>query len=145
MTEFILSSKTQDEILERIEKMKGNNFFGFETGNLVNFLEFENAKEFLKDDVTKDEWEKVREFDPAKEIKRYMSFAWEKANDHRGLSSSRSLSHMRAWLWLDGQDDLLKFLDNDSNYAPYGKPVLSKICLHYGLPDEHDGNMDCHD
>jgi len=135
--------KSQSEILERIKKVEKDDFFGVERGNLIAYLEFENAKEFLEDGVTKEKWNKNKS-DPVEDLKKYMPFAWEKANDHRGLSSGRSLSHMRGWLWLDGQDDLVDFLNDESNYAPYGKPVLSKICAHYSLPDEHDGNMDCH-
>jgi hypothetical protein len=58
-----------------------------------------------------------------------MPFAWEKANDCRGLSANRSIEHMTAWLWMLG-DDLADKMDGLYEY--YGKPCLRAICEKYG-------------
>ena len=124
-------TRTQDEILARIKERKPDDFFGFEVSEYVPFLDYKYAKPFLKPEVTREEWDKDRITDPVFLIKDYMPFAWEKANGCRGISASRSLSHMVAWLWLAGEDELAKATDGDYNH--YGKEKLIKICEHYGL------------
>lgn len=57
----------------------------------------------------------------------YMPFAWDKANNGRGFSASRSMSHYQAWIWLAGDD-----IGDLSEYDSYGKDNLVKICKHYG-------------
>ena len=59
-----------------------------------------------------------------------MGFAWDKANNRRGLSSGRSIDHMRTWLWLDGKDDLAEQIED---YEYYGKPQLVAVCNEYGI------------
>ena len=59
----------------------------------------------------------------------YLSFAFSKANDKRGLSAGRSMEHYTSWLWLDGDEVLHKTLDN---YEDYGIPQLIEICKYLG-------------
>ena len=121
--------RTDDEIISRIDVVTDRDFFGFEVSDLVVRLEYEKAKQFITADVTQKDWEVVSR-EPADVISMmhdYMSFAWEKANEGRGLSAGRSLSHYSAWIWLAG-DDLGDLLD----YEFYGKDKLVLICNHYG-------------
>ena len=120
---------TDGEILERIKSIKKRDFFGFETSDLLIRLPFEKAKPYLNDDAKKEEWEvQPRDRESLlKEMHEYMEFAWDKANDMRGLSAGRSLSRYQAWIWLAGDD-----LGDFSNYEYYGKNELVKICNHYG-------------
>jgi hypothetical protein len=62
----------------------------------------------------------------------YMPFAWDKANDMRGLSAGRSVQHFVGWTWLAGDDELSAWCDDNSNYQHYGKEILVRICEHYG-------------
>ena len=124
--------KTTEHILNRISELEGSDFLGFERGDLIDFLPFEEAKPFLKEGVTADQWEQNVK-DPIDEIKEYMDFAWGKANSNRGISASRSLSHMRAWLWLAGKDDFLAKIGDLQEYTHYGKPHLRAICEHLGV------------
>lgn len=121
--------RTQEEILKRISGRKKRDILGFEWTEYVGSLTFENAKEFLKDDVQENDWK----VETIEELKRraidYMDFAWEKANGCRGISAGRSLSHYVAWLWLLGEDDF----DNIEDYQWYGKDELTKICEYFGL------------
>lgn len=127
-------TRTQDEIVARIEERKEQDFFGFEVGDLVQYLDFEHAKPYLKDEATPEKWEQHRETkDPIDCIKDYMNFAWEKANECRGLSANRSICHMTAWLWLAGEDALVEWVDDERNYRYYGKPALERICDHYAI------------
>lgn len=126
--------RTQEEIVARIQEISNTSRdpFGFEVGNLIERLDYEHAKDFLNDGVTKDEWEaSIANLLPVRETMiDYLSFAWEKANDERGLSAYRSLAHYTSWLWLDGDDHLWKTLEH---YTDYGKPQLISICNYLGV------------
>lgn len=140
--------KSAEEILAEIKRLEDSDLFGFSTGDLIQALPFEAAKPFLKEGVTADQW--VQSTDPEAEIRSYMSFAWDKANNCRGLSAGRSVNHMEAWLWLAGKDELSKRLEDV--YEFYGKPCLVLVCKEYGIDwsklddgnwtnDEDDGGM----
>lgn len=127
-----LTSRTQEEIVKRINAIKEDDFFGFETGDLIEYLDFDHAKEFLKPEVTKKEWNKnCKTLKTAEaQIFEYIPFAWDKANNCRGLSAGRSMNHMRAWLWLAGETDLSRACEH---YNYYGKPNLVDICEKYEI------------
>lgn len=130
--------KTQDEIIARIHAIKASDFFGTQTGDLVEFLDFAKAKEFLTDTAIEAEWKPsplTREY-VLESMRDYMPFAWEKANGFRGLSASRSIDHFTSWIWLLG--DLEEFGDL-SDYEFYGKDKLVSICDKYSLPNHDDG------
>jgi hypothetical protein len=59
----------------------------------------------------------------------YMSFAWDKANNCRGLSAGRSIDHMKAWLWLLGESEMAAKI---AHFSHYGKPQLRAICERFG-------------
>ena len=68
--------RTQEEILKRIDEIKEDDFFGTETSDLIEYLEYKNAKQFLKKDVTKKDWKnKSIDKDVLKEMKGYIDFA----------------------------------------------------------------------
>ena len=128
--------RTEAEIVARIHELSPKDFFGFETGDLIERLSFEAAKPFLKPDYPKEEWEeKCRKPNTLEaitfSIQDYMDFALSKATGHRGLSSTRSVAHYRAWLWLIGDDELVEFIDSPNSYPMYGMPILKKICDNY--------------
>lgn len=121
--------RTDDEIISRINVVTDRDFLGFEVSDLVVRLEYEKAKQFITTDVIQKDWEVVSR-EPADAISMmhdYMPFAWDKANNCRGLSAGRSLSHYSAWIWLAG-DDLGDLLE----YEFYVKDKLVLICNHYG-------------
>ena len=123
---------TQDEILERVEAVRAWDIFGFETTDYIEFLEFRYAARFLKEGVMENQWTpapSTRETVLDK-IKEYMPFAWEKANHRRGLSASRSMCHMKAWLWLLGEVEVGEQI---MHYDYYGKPQLRAICEHFEI------------
>lgn len=125
--------RTQEEIIARIKELEsGGDFFGFQRTDLAGFLNFDNAKPFLNDDVTRDKWQQddASHESVITKIREYMPFAWEKANNCRVLSAGRSISHMQAWLWMLGEDAAA---DAISNYDLYGKPQLAAICDRYGI------------
>jgi len=115
---------------------------GFGTqGTSLSQMIGDKAKEFLKETVKKDKWDKkvpkAIKTNIVKEMKEYMKFAWDKCENHRGISAGRSISKFKAWLWLLEEDELIKFADLESNYQNYGAPILAKISEKFGfeIPD----------
>lgn len=127
--------RTQQEILNRIEQLKDEDFFGFETGDLIMALDYGNAKPYLKPDCTEAQWTDGREpytqENCRKNIRNYLPFAKEKADNERGISASRSQSHFRAWMWLACDDEVLARVEA-TEYESYGRPKLAIIEAHYG-------------
>lgn len=127
------TKRTDDEILAHMKEVGKDDFFGTEAETLVAFLSYETAKKnkITRATVTKEEWDNARSIDPIKEMRDYLDFAVEKAENHRGLSSMRSISHMRAWAWMAGDDELLKVIDT-GDYKNYGAPILKAIARKVG-------------
>jgi len=118
-----------EEILTRITKVKNDDPFSFEIVDLAVYLPYDVAKTVVEIGATPEVWAKP-EPTPRERILHYLPFAWEKCCNERGLSAFRSLAHMRAWLWLDGQDEFLA--ENDLfNYSKYGRPQLAAISKLY--------------
>ncbi len=132
MSFTIRPMRTQDQIVARIRAVKERDWMGTEIQDLVIYLDYAHAKEFLRPEVTKTLWKGPLLFNREallKEMEDYMPFAWDKANNQRGLSAGRSMSHYAAWVWLLGDED--KFGDL-TEYEFYGKDNLVKICEAYG-------------
>ena len=127
-------NRTQQEIKQRFDE--ANDMFGTQHGDLISYMTFETAKEFLKEDYVKqieggsEKWE--QRTDPKKEILDYLSFAYDKADGERGISAGRSMLHFRTWVWLDDKDFYAEIESLINNYTNYGIPALDKISEHYG-------------
>jgi len=121
--------RTQKEILNKIEEIKDSDFFGFKTSDLIGYLSFNNAKQYLKEGVTGDQWEqKGRDHESIKnEMIDYMDFAWGKANNCRGISAGRTMNHYSIWVWMLGDEINNKFSDLE-DYEFYGKDNLVELC-----------------
>lgn len=117
--------KTQEEIVNRVRYLSTSDYdlLGFEQSDLLEYLDFEHARPFLKKDATPEAWAKIAEMrkPPIENVKGYLDFAWDKANKCRGLSAGRSLNHLSAWLWLAGYDELVQ---SWREYNCYGKMQL---------------------
>ncbi|MEJ2295117.1 MAG: hypothetical protein P8Y23_10140 [Candidatus Lokiarchaeota archaeon] len=90
-----------EEILERIKVEQQDDILGLAIGDLIGVLTFEEAKSIRKKDITKEDWGEVFSRDVENVKKRlvdYLPFAIEKALDHKGISSSRSIAHMRNYV-----------------------------------------------
>lgn len=140
--------RTPEQIVDRIENH--NDMFGFTTAVLLDYLPWEQAKQYLKDEGHA-EWEAkwpetYREPTPENVLpvmQDYMEFALEKAENHRGISASRSVLKMTAWAWLLEDEELLQKIE-EAPYENYGVPKLKAICWHLGWPfpdDEWAQNM----
>lgn len=135
--------RNHDEIVERIKEMAEHDFFGFQTSDMLVYLPWDKAKPFLRPEAVEGEWRSLYPIftPPLQAAKDYMPFAWDKANNERGISAFRSLEHMQAWLWLAGYEPkTLKELFEEYEY--YGKPQLVFVSALVGFNwrDEDNGH-----
>lgn len=128
--ERIDDMRTQEEIKNRIKETKDDDIFGFGTTDLIEYLDFEHAKKYLEEGVTEKQWSNRKLKSPKEQMIQYMEFAWEKANDCRGLSAMRTMYHYRSWLWLDGNEELAEQMED---YEFYGKDNLVAVCEYLGI------------
>lgn len=137
--------KSQEELVAKIKAESG--MFSFIPGVLIEYLDFDNAMQFLDDEWKgkREEWEMKPQDREAiiQDMREYMDFAWGKCINHRGISAGRSVDKMKAWLWLLGDVDAYNFANDDSNYPNYGAPILMHISEKYGfpIPDDEDARL----
>lgn len=146
--------RTQDEIVSRITESQAKaSLFNFESDVLIDALDFEHAKPYLKEGTTAEQWNVEREADGygrklrfpllrEEDLKAaasdYLKFAWSKAQDHKGLSASRSVDKMTAFCWLLGHD-VQKI--EEAEYAQYGCPQLKVVAELLGEPLPTDSDL----
>jgi len=139
---------SQEEIVKRFDERKDKDLFGDEVYEYLPYLEFDRAKQFLKEGVTQAEWDKDRPSlsreEMLKRMEEYMSFGWEKANNCRGLSANRTMCHYIAWIWLAGDREFVEKVEQEyrENYRFYGKDILVMICGFYGWDHKKWDNGD---
>ena len=114
--------------------------WGFAAEVAVDFLTYEQAKfrlaasykEHIKEG--KEEWHQITDvMEAVQDFLDYMVFAWMKARDERGLSATRSIYKLAAWMKILGRPDIAKVLLDDDLYAPYGIPALVEACNMLGI------------
>jgi hypothetical protein len=113
--------RTKEEILARIKMAQKRDLFGDEWHIYCDALSFEDRSKFCQN--VSNDWKPRTYQEIKKEAIDYLEFAWEKANDEKGLSAARSISHYVAWMWLLGidVDELCE------EYDDYGKSQLEQI------------------
>lgn len=151
VSNFNFVARTVDEIKAQMEAYKkAGGLFDFRPADLVEYLEWKDALEFLNEDAQRDkddpkaesDWNLNRKDTSDKDgiikvISDYLAFAWDKANGQRGISAGRSMNHYSVWFWLLGDD--AKIVDDFNNYQYYGKPYLVEITKFLELnPDDYD-------
>lgn len=130
--------KDSKQLSEAYRIVFEDDFFGFYGEVIVPRLKYDDAKEWLQDDVTESDFrEMVEEYPKTKdaiieELRDYMDFAWGKCEDERGISAGRSINKIAAWLMIL-DDDLWQELHKGDDFYPYGAPLLAKVCDKYGF------------
>lgn len=122
--------RTHEDIVARLERItqSGSDWLATQRSDLIAWLPYALAKPFLKPDFQEDEFKELTDElekkcpTPMAHVKDYLTFAWGKANNCRGISAGRSLDHLTSWLWLDGFD----LVDTEwwKDYDYYGKTQL---------------------
>ena len=116
-------------------------FLDFTVEALCYFLDYEDAEEYLKPELTEDQWKQhiipYTEEHVTQTLTDYMNeYGFDKALNHRGLSASRTIDKIRAWCFALGKDELVAYMDDTENhYAQYGAPMLSVVAKHFGIPE----------
>lgn len=136
-----MTTRTQDEILARIAEVASDDFLGFRFEVLVDALDFEHAKAFLKEGATPKAWAEHQVTNTAEKTRWYYDFALGKIDDHRGISASRSTVKLREYAWLLGRDDAITAMDA-ADYENYGAPKVKAFAdvMGYPWPDSEDLN-----
>lgn len=129
---------TLEEIEKRYDERREEDMLGFEVNEYIPYMSFDKLRTIAKEDASDDDVRKImstltrdRMLDVMED---YMEFAWDKANNMRGISANRSIEHYVAWTWLAGDSDLSSEIDDMAwhGYHYYGKPILERICEFYG-------------
>lgn len=124
--------RSPEDIKKRMSS--GDHVFAFDKEVYLDYLSLDDALEFLTPEaVTKykggEPWPQITTVEEAaQDFMDYMNFAWGKAEDQRGISASRSIMKLGAWLWLLGREDLEEIINDDDRYNPYGAPALIAVC-----------------
>lgn len=133
--------RTQEEIVKYYQDRRDFDFTGAIMEAVLPFLDYKHAKQFFKpdNDMTAEEWKSEIQEDYTREnllnkLERYTAFGWEKALNHRGISTWRTYEKIKAYLWLLEDDELFNFATNVGNYDLYGAPLLAEVCKKYGFP-----------
>jgi hypothetical protein len=124
--------------LEQIAKeYKSQTFDGRDLSRLADFLPYDMLNSFgitLKKGVTKEDWDKkVKPFtrkNILEQLKSDVAFGFEKALNHRGISSALMFEVVKMWNWIleEGLEDW-----GDDNYAMYGLPLFKAVAIIYGF------------
>lgn len=130
-------TRSVEEVKARFLERRKNDGFGFEVGEYPAFMDWPTLKELniLKDGAKEEDmadlWQACTEESIKAVILDYLPFAWEKANNCRGISANRSIAHFVAWFWLLGDAAFADALFDD--YEFYGKPQLVRISERVGF------------
>lgn len=128
--------RTDDEIIEMYKAKSIDDLFGCWI-KVLHYVPIEARSRVVTVETVHDLGDTVGDYTRKtilNKILEYMPFAWEKANSCRGLSAARSIDHMAAWVFLLGESEqeLFEFIEDPDNYYHYGKPILERICQHFG-------------
>lgn len=127
-------SRTQNDILARMLAVAENDFFGWRREVLLPALDHEHARPFISDSVTEKDWTKLQaEFRLEDDARSYLTFAIDKALNHRGISAERSVDKMTEYAWLMERDDVVAAMDA-AEYKQYGVPKLKAFADGLGWP-----------
>jgi hypothetical protein len=131
--------RTIDETVQRFLDLgiiHTTDFFGFQREVLITYIPDDKLAEIgIFTNSEDDSKTRPIDFDSVHaDVADYMEFAWGKVMDHRGLSASRSIIKMSAWMWLLEDEELYMLCHDDSAYPQYGAPILMAVCSKYDIP-----------
>ncbi|TDD77706.1 hypothetical protein [Actinomadura rubrisoli] len=128
-------TRTPEEITARIKGIDADgDWLGFRREVLVQALDFEDARAYLRADATEQEWNLQRHDDDLwAAAARYYEFALTKIEGHRGISANRSVDKLGEFAWLLGRDDVIDVMDA-AGYPQYGAPKVKAFGDALGMP-----------
>lgn len=127
-----------EAILKRIEQVREFDIFGEYAPRLTGFLNYENARPFLKDGVTEEQWEQNDDGVLRAELHRYLKDWWkQKVEDGRGLSVHRGRAQVVNLLFLAGIEAWKAIGVNDDEGMDggwYQEDAYNAVADIFGLP-----------
>ena len=139
--------KTKAQILEAVRNGKTSGCLdGRDFSRLVSFFPVSDWEAFgfeLKEGATPPEPLELTQENLLKRLEHDLAFAFEKALDKRGISSSLMHEVIKMWMWV--LDDPLHDRDD---YAMYGLPLYKAVASKYNFPNpigEDSGSEDKYD
>lgn len=118
-----------------------NDMFGFAKEVYLEHMAWDEAKQHYNDEYVKSVEDGAEPntqvtdvMEAAQDFLDYMVFAWMKAEDERGISASRSIVKLSAWLKVLGRNDLSELIESEGLYNPYGAPALIAVCKEMEIP-----------
>lgn len=118
---------------------------GFAAVVFGNFLTYENAKNFLPEEVTEDEYTFVSDVEEGvQDMLDYLVFALETCKKlitgeintttvSGKLIPARNVTKLGAYLMCLGRQDLYVVMNNKNIYHPFGIPCLREVCSIIGV------------
>ncbi len=135
---FALADPT--DVLAFHERVKRYDMFGFAVEVVVDYVPFDKAERFYKQEFRDAVSAGEEDAPPAPDLLRnvrgfldYMSFAWEKATHQRGISAMRSVVKLSVHMAGLSRPDLADVLLDEGRYEPYGAPALIEVCDALGI------------
>ena len=132
--ERLFALRTPAEIVDKLRRRRQVNVLGHVPLVLAIHLSAHDIQEFIAVDPHVWTPRSMTNDGLVAEMREYMMFAWKRVREHDGMSGTRSVEKMGAWLWLLGDDEAWRYTDAACHYRPYGAPVLAYICARYGFP-----------
>ncbi len=127
--------KTKEQMLQDIEDNIMEPCFDLrDFKRLADFVEIEELDILglhLKEGSVKNTTIEWTEENIIKQLKEDVNFAFEKALNQRGISSSFMYYTVKMWLWIL-EDDLYNLED----YACYGLPLFKAVAVKYGFDNQ---------
>ncbi len=130
---------TQEGILKRIHQItEADDFYSEYVPTLLDFLEYDNAKPWLEDEVTREGWTQYNDKQLQYMLHHYMDNWWkQKVEDGRGLSVHRGRSQVVNLMFLAGIEAWKYIgLDNDEGMDGgwYQEDAYNAAADIFGLP-----------
>jgi hypothetical protein len=132
-------ARTPEEIIAQIESATSWDLFEVDTTILLTALSYEDAKAYLKPEVTEDQWTQTTDLTEWAEDRIERSI--DKAGNHRGISAGLAINHLLTLVWLSGTDKGYQDVE-DAEYENYGAPKCKAAAEALGLSDFWESKAD---
>lgn len=126
-----MPARTQQEIVARLQQIRagGEDLYGFQEEVLLPVLDFDHARPFLHQSVTRPKWRQTADLES--QARAYLEFAIDKIIDHRSNSAWRSTVKLAELAWLLGRDDVVAAM-YAAGYPCYGAPKVKAFADGFG-------------
>ena len=135
--------RTVEEIKAKAVSELPEDVLGVIRNILISALPWKEAEStgILNGEITEEQWSETIYLDESglrEEAKTYFQFSVNKAENHRGISASRSVQKYQTWIWLLLSEEHYQQFKAiaENRYAQYGVPALELAATMLGFPDE---------